>query len=42
MIPNIREYIQADMELDSYKQKFGEFGSQLAQMTLNVRSPGII
>ena len=42
MIPDIREYAQADVELDSYKQKLGEFGSQLAQMTLNARSPGII
>ena len=42
MIPDVREYAQTDVKLDSYKQKLGEFGSQLAQMTLNARSPGII
>ena len=42
MIPDIREYAQADVELDSYKQKLEEFESQLAQMTLKARSLGII
>ena len=37
MIPNIREYAQTDVELDSYKQKLGEFGSQLAQMSLKAQ-----
>jgi len=42
MIPDIREYAQADVELDSYKQKFGECKTQLAQMTLKAQSLGIV
>ena len=42
IILDIREYAQANVELDSYKQELGEFGSQTAQMTLNARSPVII
>jgi len=42
MILDIHEYALVDVELDSYKQKLGEFGAQLAQMTLKARSPGII
>ena len=42
MIPDIREYAQANVELDNYKQKLGEFESQLAQMTLKAHSSGII
>ena len=29
MILDIRKYAQVDVELDNYKQKLGEFGSQL-------------
>ena len=42
MILDISEYAQADVELDNYNQKLEEFGSQLAQMTLKARNPGII
>jgi len=42
MISDIHEYAQADVELDSYKQKLEEFETQLAQMILKARSSGII
>ena len=42
MIPDIREYAQADVELDSYKQRLEKFGTQLAQMTLKTCSPSKI
>ena len=40
-IPDISDRVQADVELDSYKDKLRRFGSELAQRTISSRSPGI-
>lgn len=41
MIHNLNEYAQVDLELDQYKQKFGELESQLTQMIMSAQSLGI-
>ena len=39
---DINERIQADVELDAYKDNLGDFGSELAQWTIFSRNPGIM
>ncbi|XP_020274987.1 uncharacterized protein LOC109849556 [Asparagus officinalis] len=38
MIPDVAERAEADYELDAYKERLGEFGSEMAQRTLAFRS----
>ena len=41
MIPDVGERVQADVDLDAYKNKFVKLGSDLAMKTIGSRISGI-
>ena len=41
MFPDVDERAQVDVDLDVYKNKLGEFGTDLSLKTIGSRTPGI-